>query len=378
MIETSLLYLVSLLVLVALVVGVEKLTQHRVFKYLPAVVIIYALAMVLAQSGFWAENETVYANYKAVKTVLLPAMLFVMLLQIDFSAFVKLGRSLLIAYFSAVVSLAFAFVTVFWFFSLDADAAGVFATLAGSWTGGTANMLAVAGALNVNEELMGYALIVDSIDYTLWVMSLLFLVGFAPLFNRWTKAQGTLMDLEDKLEVKQVSINYGVLGALFLFSLGIAYFANTLASFLGGLSQTTWSVLLATLFGLIGSRTMLKSLAGSSLLASAMLMFLIALIGSQAHLSGFSAVPLYLLVGLLILLLHALIMVVVAKVFKLDLFSIGVASLANIGGVASAPILAAAYHRSLIGVAVLMAIMGYMIGTFAGLAIGYVLQEIAR
>jgi len=88
-------------------------------------------------------------------------------------------------------------------------------------------------------------------------------------------------------------------------------------------------------------------------------------------------VPLYLGVGLLILLLHAAIMVLVAKLFRLDLFSIGVASLANIGGVASAPILAAAYHRSLIGIAVLMAIMGYMIGTFAGLAIGYILQGIA-
>lgn len=108
-----------------------------------------------------------------------------------------------------------------------------------------------------------------------------------------------------------------------------------------------------------------------------MLMFLIALIGSQAHLRGFSEVPLYLGVGLLILLLHAGIMVIAAKLFKLDLFSIGVASLANIGGVASAPILAAAYHRSLIGIAVLMAIMGYMIGTFAGLAIGYVLKSIA-
>jgi len=108
-----------------------------------------------------------------------------------------------------------------------------------------------------------------------------------------------------------------------------------------------------------------------------MLMFLIALIGSQAHLRGFGEVPLYLGVGLLILVLHALIMVIVAKLFRLDLFSIGVASLANIGGVASAPILAAAYHRSLIGIAVLMAIMGYLIGTFAGLAIGYVLQAIA-
>jgi uncharacterized membrane protein len=146
---------------------------------------------------------------------------------------------------------------------------------------------------------------------------------------------------------------------------------------MGGLSQTTWTVLFATLSGLIGSRTRLSSIAGSPALAAAMLMFLIALIGSHARLEGFEAVPLYLAVGVLILMFHAAIMVIVAKVFKLDLFSIGIASLANIGGVASAPILAAAYHRSLIGVAVLMAIMGYLIGTFAGLGIGYILQSIA-
>ena len=93
--------------------------------------------------------------------------------------------------------------------------------------------------------------------------------------------------------------------------------------------------------------------------------------------AGFADVPLYLLAGLLILVIHGTVMVIAAKVFRLDLFSIGIASLANIGGVASAPILAAAYNKSLIGVAVLMAIMGYLIGTFGGLLVGYTLQWIA-
>jgi uncharacterized membrane protein len=62
----------------------------------------------------------------------------------------------------------------------------------------------------------------------------------------------------------------------------------------------------------------------------------------------------------------------------LDLFSIAVASLANIGGVASAPILAAAYHKSLVSVGVFMAIMGYLIGTFGGLFIGNILIALAQ
>jgi len=375
MITTPLFYLFSVALLAVLLATLEKFTKHKIFTFLPAVVLIYAAAMLLAQLGLWQENTDIHDSYKSVKTVLLPAMLFVMLLQIDLKAFMGLGRSLIIAYVASVLSLSFAFIALFWLFSLNSDAAGVFATLAGSWTGGTANMLAVAGALDVREELMGYALIVDSIDYTLWVMTLLFLVAFAPAFNRWTKAPLRFKTLDEEEEKQKIQPLPLIL--LFIFSLAIAYISNTLASLLSGLSQTTWSVLFATLFGLIGSRTPLKSIIGSPALSSTMLMFLIALIGSQAHLRGFGEVPLYLGVSLLILILHAVIMVIVAKLFKLDLFSIGVASLANIGGVASAPILAAAYHRSLIGIAVLMAIMGYMIGTFAGLAIGYILQSIA-
>lgn len=376
MTTAPLLYLLTVALLAAFFGTLEKVSNHKLFTFLPAVVLIYAAAMALAQLGFWQENSAIYDSYKSVKTVLLPAMLFLMLLQIDLKAFAGMGKSLIIAYVASVVSLSIAFIALFWFFALNSDAAGVFATLAGSWTGGTANMLAVAAALDVREELMGYALIVDSIDYTLWVMTLLFLVAFAPAFNRWTKAPLRFKTVDDTQRQTQ-KLKPLWLTALFLFALAVAYLSNTFAALLGGLSQTTWSVLLATLFGLLGSRTPLKSIAGSTALSSAMLMFLIALIGSQAHLRGFSEVPLYLGVGLLILLLHAAIMVIAAKLFKLDLFSIGVASLANIGGVASAPILAAAYHRSLIGIAVLMAIMGYMIGTFAGLAIGYVLKSIA-
>lgn len=377
MISDPIFYLLSVALLAAGLGALEKFTKYRFFAFLPAVVLIYAAAMALAQFAFWEENEAIHALYKSLKSVLLPAMLFVMLLQIDLKAFVSLGRSLIIAYLAAVLSLGFAFVVLFWLFGLGLDAAGVFATLAGSWTGGTANMLAVAGALNVREELLGYALIVDSIDYTLWVMALLMIVGFAPVFNRWTKAPLRFRAIEEMpIECGQKASPTGLL-LLFLFALGTAWLSNSLAHGLSGLSQTTWSVLLATLFGLIASRTPLKEVRGSTSLASALLYLLIALIGSQAHLRGVEAVPLYLGVGLLILLLHALIMVIAAKLFRLDLFSIGVASLANIGGVASAPILAAAYHRSLIGIAVLMAVMGYMIGTFAGLAIGYILKAIA-
>ncbi|MCW9067481.1 MAG: DUF819 family protein, partial [Sulfurimonas sp.] len=104
-----------------------------------------------------------------------------------------------------------------------------------------------------------------------------------------------------------------------------------------------------------------------------MLYMLIALIGSKALLENFGGVGFYVFAGFCILVIHALIMVIGAKILKLDLFSIAIASLANIGGVASASMLAATYNKALVGVGVLMAIMGYIVGTFGGLAIGNIL-----
>ncbi len=373
MIENAPVYLLSITLLALLLGTAETFSRHKLFTYLPAVVLIYASAMLLAQFGLWEKTEQIDTAYTLTKRYLLPAMLFLMLLRIDLKHFATLGRTLLIAYFSAVLSIASAFILIFWLLGFDQDAAGVFGALAGSWTGGTANMLAVASALNVDENLMGYALIVDSIDYTLWVMLLLALVGLAPVFNRWSRADSVTTST---LHVSTPLSRRSFFTLLFLTFIA-ALIAVKLAAELGGLSGTTWAVLISTLLGLLASRTRLRNLGGSATLSTAMLYLLVGLIGSRASFNGFDAVPLYLLAGILILSVHAVIMIIVAKIFRLDLFSIGVASLANIGGVASAPILAAAYNRSLIGVAVLMAIMGYLIGTVAGLAIGTILQKIA-
>ncbi len=375
MIESPLLYLLSIALLAACFGIAERQKLHAVFDKIPAVVLIYAGAMVLAALGLWDSNSLIDASYQTAKNNLLPAMLFLMLLQLDFGAFAHLGRRLLIAYVSATLSIAFAFVAVFMLFSFNTQEAGLFSALCGSWMGGTANMLAVASALDVSETMMGYALIVDSVDYALWVLFLLALVPFAARFNRFTQAEAS----DDCLKELGCACDMGTprYVTLLLLALGVALFTQLIAAQLGGLSRTTWVVLVATLLGVGASFTPLRQLYGSGNIAATMLYLLIALIGSRASFEGMQNVPLYLLAGILILALHALIMVTLAKIFKLDLFSIAVASLANIGGVASAPILAAAYHRSLIGVAVLMAVMGYLVGTFAGLGVALILQKIA-
>ncbi|MEG1497747.1 MAG: DUF819 family protein, partial [Clostridiales bacterium] len=98
---------------------------------------------------------------------------------------------------------------------------------------------------------------------------------------------------------------------------------------------------------------------------------------SRANLSELTAAPLWILTGFMILGIHAVILLIFAKIFKLDMFTCGVASLANIGGTASAPILAASYSSALVPVGVLMALMGYIIGTYGGLIVGQLMRLFA-
>lgn len=376
MITHPLLYLFSLASIVTFFYLLESKTSLRVFKLIPAVVFIYASSMLLASLGLFESNTEMSSIYKQTKTNLLPAMLFLMLLQVDLRHFVKLGRSLIIAYLLAVFSIAFGFIIVALIFNFSPSMSAAFGALAGSWMGGTANMIAVGSALNVSEEVFAYALVVDSVNYTLWVMLLLFLVPFASYFNKFTKSSENLAYLGDIA----CACNMGAkrYWLLILLALGISFVTQYLAEVFVVINTTTSMVIFASIFGIIGSFTKLKELNGSSELSTSMLYLIIALIGSHAVIESFSGLGTYVLAGACILIIHAVIMSIGAKVFKLDLFSVAVASLANIGGVASAPILAATYNKSLVSVGVLMAIMGYIIGTFGGLAVGNILISLSQ
>ncbi|WP_297442273.1 DUF819 family protein [Sulfurimonas sp.] len=371
MIINPLLYLFTLALIVTAFHLLESKTNLKFLKYFPAVVLIYAFSMLLASFGVFDYNEAINNIYKVTKSNLLPAMLFLMLLEVDLRHFIKLGKKLIIAYILAVFSIAFGFIVVASLFHFKPDMAGAFGALAGSWMGGTANMIAVGSALNVTPDAFAYALVVDSVDYTLWVMLLLFVVPFAKVFNKFTKSEEHLAYLGDiGCACSMGAKRYWLLIAL---ALGVSLVSQLLANQLVILNTTTSVVLFATLFGILGSFTKLRYLNGSSEVATTMLYMLIALIGSKAMIEEFSGLGIYVLAGLAILLIHLLIMLVGARIFKLDLFSISVASLSNIGGVASAPILAATYNKSLVSVGVLMAIMGYLIGTFGGLLVGNIL-----
>ena len=385
MIENGFTYLAVLMMIASSIVYIEKKSQYKLFEYLPAIVIIYFVVMLASTFGLWEKTESVTATYKSVKSNLLPAMIFLMLLLADMREIFKLGRKMLLTFLLASTSIALGFIGMFALFhtSFGAEAWKPFAALSGSWMGGTANMVAIQSALNLPDSAMGYTLLIDSIDYAIWVMILLALVPFAKRFNTWSKADTSLIDeVGARLAFKEENkkpIDFASLFFLLGFALFVSAFAQYGASFLpttSFLTTTTWIVIIATLAGILFAMTPLAKISGSSELANIMLYLIVALIASRANFSELTEAPLYIFAGFIIITIHVIIMVIFAKLFKLDLFSLGVASLANIGGVASAPILASAYSKALIPIGVLMAMMGYILGTFGGLMVGKILELI--
>ena len=386
MIENGILYLAALILIASGVVYTEKKTGAKLFEYLPSIVIIYFVVMLFSTFGLWQKTDSVTAVYKGVKSNLLPAMIFLMLLSADMREIFKLGKKMLLTFFLASFSIALGFICMFTLFHtyFGKESWKPFAALSGSWMGGTANMVAIQGALNLPDSAMGYTLLIDSIDYAIWVMILLALVPLAKKFNHWSKADTSIIDevgarlaekedAKDPVGVKSVLILLGSAAMVSLLSQYLASFFPT-TSFL---TTTTWIVIIATLAGIFFAMTPLAKLSGASALATMMLYLIVALIASRANFAELTEAPLYILAGFVIIGIHVIMMVVAAKLFKLDLFSLGVASLANIGGVASAPILASAYSKALIPIGVLMAMMGYIVGTFGGLMVGKILEIIA-
>jgi len=386
MIENPIGYVAVLVMIATGIVYAEKKTELKLFAYLPAIVIIYFVVMLASTFGVWQKTEAITSTYKTLKTNLLPAMIFLMLLLADMRQIMKLGKKMLFTFLLASVSIGIGFVGMFALFhnAFGSESWKPFAALSGSWMGGTGNMVAIQGALNLPDSALGYTLLIDSIDYAIWVMILLALVPFAKRFNLWTKADTSIIDeVGEKLALKAHG-KKPVTGVSLVVLLGVSMLVSLVAQKISGyfpttsfLSETTWVVIIATLAGIVGAMSPLAKLSGSSQLGNMMLYLIVALIASRANFAELTEAPLYIFAGFVIIAIHVVIMVLFAKLFKLDLFSLGVASLANIGGVASAPILASTYSKALIPIGVLMAMMGYILGTFGGLMVGKILEIIS-
>ena len=377
MISHPFFYLLFISVMAALALVLSK-KEYKALKYIPPIVLLYMSVMVLSSWGIFEKNDEITQSYATLKSNLLPAMLFLMLLPNKITVLSRLGGKMILTFFLASGSLFFAFVLSFMLFSQQTEDIEILGPLAGSWMGGTGNMLAVASAIDASENAVGITMLIDSVDYSLWVMFLLLLVPLASSFNRFTKSSDPI---EDVAFEERCALHFSYRGYIWLL---LSALLISLLSQLGGIflsklfgSATTWSVIFATLFGIAFSFSSLAKTKGLQSTANTMLYLLIALIASRADIRFDLSLLSYLFMGLSILSIHAVLMLIFAKLFRLDLFTVSVASLANVGGIASAPILSAAYAQSLVGIGVLMATLGYIIGTFGALFLTQLLRWIS-
>ncbi len=377
-------YVAILVFLAAVLVTLEKKTSWQLFRWIPAVVLVYLISMLLCTVGIWDMAAT-KPIYGALKNSLTYAMVFTMLLRCDIRKVLKLGPRMLLGFFSASFTIMIGFVLAFLIMKglIGGQSWMALGALCGSWLGGSGNMVAVQAALNVSEADMGYALVVDSIDYSLWVMFLLWLITLAPRFNRWNKADTTKLDAVSRHLEEDARLNTGAITFQSLMLLvGSAFLVSAIGASVGVqlnagapfFDKATWTILFITVLGLIGAVSPLGRLAGSAEVSNVLLYAVIALLASRASLLELGDAPFWILTGFIILGVHFVLMFFLSRLFKLDMFTICVASLANIGGTASAPVLAGTYSGSLIPVGILMALMGYVIGTPFGILVAHVME----
>ena len=391
MITNGFTYIALLAFIAGSLIWAQKATKSKFFDYAPPVVLLYMIGMICCTAGVWDTSTTADA-YNAVRNPILYAMIFLMLLRCDIRQILKLGPKMLLGFFCATFSIAFAFIATYAVMHplLGDEAWRGLGALCGTWMGGSGNLVGVADALSATETQLAGASIVDSIDYSIWVMFLLWVINFAPKFNKVMKADTkTLNEVSARLEAefaesKKKAVDFPSL----MFLLGLSLLASAVCtvagdalraaspSFMQVFDAATYRIVLISILGLVLAMSPVGKIAGSAELSNIMLYMVVALIASRASFLELlsQGMAWWIVAGFVILAIHGLLMLLAAKVFKLDMFTCGVASLANIGGTASAPILAASYSGSLVSVGVLMALMGYVVGTFGGIAVGYAMS----
>ena len=388
MITNGFMYIGTLFFIAALLICLPKMFKGRraqaFFKFAPPIVLIYLGLMLLCTAKLWDLDSTKTA-YTSLKNPLLYAMLFIMLLRCDLKKIIKLGPKMLIGFFAATISIGLGFVISYGLLHgiLGAGSWKALGALCGSWMGGGGNMLAIQAALEVDEATMAYALVMDSICATLYVMFLLWVIGFSSKFNKWTKADTkTIDEVGSSLAAEAAANTKPIVWQNIALLIGAGLFVSAVTQNLGGIisgylpffDSATWTVLLVTVIGVLMALTPFGKIKGTEEISNVLLYFVIALIASRADLGSIGNAPVWLLAGLIILVVHVGMMVILAKLFKLDIFTCAVASLANVGGTATAPVLAGTYSSALVPVGIIMALLGYVVGTGGGLVVAQLMS----
>lgn len=383
MIQTVWPYLAVMALAAGLFPSIEKRLAWRVFEVLPPIVWTYLFVTALAVGGLWHSTAEIQVAQRALTTQLLPALLFLLMVTCDLRAILKVGPRVLVVFVCAMLSILIAIVLVYLMFrnALPSEGWKMLAALSATWTGGSANLVAVKQVIGLSDSMLPAVLLADALCYSAWVLVLFSSGSLAAKFDRWTGADRRG---ERYPQLAAVTTTGPAGGGDILLWLGIALGAGLGAARLATLmpvstmlNATSWTVLIATLAGLIVARTPLARIPGPNALASALLAVLVAVLASQSNFHGLASAPLFILCGLLTMAIHVALLAGLARLLKFDLYLCGISSLAQIGGVASAPILAATYSPVLVPIAVLLAMLGLIVGTGIGLTMASVLSALA-
>ncbi|OIQ47926.1 MAG: hypothetical protein BM565_04040 [Gammaproteobacteria bacterium MedPE] len=398
--------------LAAILGGVFYFSNHpnykKIFTYIPALLFCYFLPSLLNSTGIVDGNAS--QIYYVASRYLLPACLVLLLLNLDLKAIFSLGWRAPTMFVTGTLGIviggpiALMIMGAFmpeWIGVEKNDYEAVWrgmTTVAGSWIGGGANQAAMKESFDVGNSIFSSMVAVDIIVANIWMAVLLILAGNAKRIDEKTGADTSAIDaLREKVAsfkekndknptvanlMMIVAVGFGATAIAHVFSDSVTPLFVEFWPSSGDYSfhsKFFWMIVMASLLGLVLSFTKARNLesVGASKVGTVYLYILVASIGLHMDITAIFDQPALFVLGGIWMLVHASLMLFVAKVIKAPLFFMAVGSQANVGGAASAPVVASAFHPALAPVGVLLAVCGYLLGTFAALFCGQVLRVIA-
>ncbi len=395
--------LVSILAIVFITSNSKHKTFERFYKFIPSLLLCYFIPSIFNSLGIISGE---YSNlYFVASRYLLPTSLVLLTISIDLPQIMKLGPKALIMFltgtFGIIIGGPIAILIVSYFApdiinGRDTDLIWRgFTTVAGSWIGGGANQAAMKEIFEVDDTIFSTMIAVDVIVANIWMAFLLYGAGIHKKVDKALKANSYAIDeLKEKIEhyksqvvkipdlidtVKIMAVGFGVTSIAHLGSDYIAPYIKNNYPYLAKFSLTSgffWLIALSTMIALILSFTKVRELegAGASRYGSLFLYILVATIGMKMDIMAIFDNPGFFLIGLIWMAIHAFLLIIIAKIIKAPLFFLAVGSQANVGGAASAPIIASAFHPSLAPVGVLLAVFGYALGTYGAWLCGLLMK----
>ncbi|MCW8128214.1 DUF819 domain-containing protein [Microbulbifer halophilus] len=385
--------------------GSEHRFWKRFYRFVPALLLCYFLPSLLTTFNIIdAESSQLY--YVASR-YLLPASLVLLTLSIDLKGIINLGPKALILFLTGTLGIVIGGpIALLIMSALNPDLLNVtgpeavwrgMTTVAGSWIGGGANQAAMKEIYDVGGQVFSAMVAVDVIIANIWMAVLLVMAGNAKELDARRGADSTAITaLREKVETMQkkharipslpdlmliAAVGFGITAIAHACAGQLAPWFQANAPQLARFSFTSqffWLIVIATALGVIAAFSPAKKLegAGASRVGSVFIYFLVATIGTHMDITALRDSPEFFLLGAIWMSIHAGLMLLVAKLIKAPTFFMAVGSQANVGGAASAPVVAAAFHPSLAPVGVLLAVMGYALGTYAAWFCGQLLRVV--